>query len=165
MIPGINEALVPRSQAKNAYELLDEIKAVITAEPKRINMDNWLFDPKDVPEPSRPACGTVACIAGWTCLLVDGVEKTVLASGLIGKPVFSVSVPARAAELLGGAIELEDEDGMLRTLFDAEVEDTDGSPLDSGDLEYVPAVIARIEDFQQQHQPRLLATPIVTTAL
>ena len=62
---------LPKSRAKTAYGLLSEIAALGLAEPKRIQMGIYLHqqgvdaDPDDY----YPACGTVGCIAGWTCIL------------------------------------------------------------------------------------------------
>lgn len=68
----LNDAM-PKSTATNAYELLDEIKALALEEPKRIDMNNWRLSDGDVfPALTRrgyPACGTVGCIGGWVEVL------------------------------------------------------------------------------------------------
>lgn len=62
---------IPKSKAKNAYELLSEVRALILAEPKRYNQGIWelhaipgVVDRFDAPL-GVPQCGTVACVAGW----------------------------------------------------------------------------------------------------
>lgn len=63
-------------------EKLLEVKAIILAEPLRVRMDDWASD--EFESPLRPACDTVACLAGWTvamgriqtgaCQFEDGVD-------------------------------------------------------------------------------------------
>lgn len=51
-------------------ELLQKVKAHILEEPKRLFMPVVLHcNMSDVPEVRKPPCGTMACIAGWACLL------------------------------------------------------------------------------------------------
>jgi len=50
-------------------ELLLKVKAHILEEPKRLNMSTWVRT--DEVGPDAPSCGTIACIAGWVCLLID----------------------------------------------------------------------------------------------
>jgi len=70
-------------------ELLLRVKAHILEEPRRLNMSNWIQDARvgslvhDAYESNRvgqfakhalteneaPPCGTVACLAGWACVL------------------------------------------------------------------------------------------------
>ena len=60
-------------------ELLLRVKAHILEEPKRLRMYEWYKEigPEDLAEcPNNyPACGTVACIAGWTCVLAGNYRK------------------------------------------------------------------------------------------
>jgi hypothetical protein len=62
-------------------KLLRKVKEHILAEPNRLQMEEWI----ERSEPGKfiydydaevtvPACGTTACIAGWTCLLEKGME-------------------------------------------------------------------------------------------
>ena len=66
-------AALPQSKAKTAYELLNEVKRVILADPKRYDQGVFIArkssDALNVE--SYPACGTVACVAGWACILKD----------------------------------------------------------------------------------------------
>lgn len=50
-------------------KLLRQVKRHIQEEPKRLNMSEWGTLALYLPKNRRPACGTVACIAGWACLL------------------------------------------------------------------------------------------------
>lgn len=65
-------AFLPVSKATNAYELLDEVKALILEEPKRYDQGVWLVESEEEAAGHGlllPACGTVACVAGWVVLL------------------------------------------------------------------------------------------------
>ncbi len=50
-------------------KLFDKIEAAILEEPKRINMNDWAFDPDTFKRRDLPACKTVGCIAGWACAI------------------------------------------------------------------------------------------------
>jgi hypothetical protein len=58
---------IPRSKAKNAYELLSEISELIMDEPKRYDQHCWLDT--EGGHAKQPDCGTVGCIAGWIVIL------------------------------------------------------------------------------------------------
>jgi hypothetical protein len=67
---------LPKSNATNANELLDEIAALAREEPKRIRMGCYLETLESAPRgrpltgiDEWPKCGTVGCIAGWTLVL------------------------------------------------------------------------------------------------
>ena len=57
---------MPVSKARNAYELLQEIRKLILEEPKRYDQEYTLTVGDG---PDMPACGTVGCVAGWTVAL------------------------------------------------------------------------------------------------
>jgi hypothetical protein len=61
----MSKSSMPVSKAKNAYELLGEIRDLILEEPKRYNQGAWKEWMRRVDEDKRPACGTTACVAGW----------------------------------------------------------------------------------------------------
>ena len=64
------KSLIPVSKAKTAYGLLSEIATLALAEPKRMRMAVFLDTRAAVHWGDHaPACGTVGCIAGWTCVL------------------------------------------------------------------------------------------------
>jgi hypothetical protein len=58
---------LPRSRAKTAYDLVSDVIRAILAEPKRVDMG--VYRDKRLPEDGGPACGTVACFAGWVNIL------------------------------------------------------------------------------------------------
>lgn len=93
---------LPRSQATNAYDLLNDVIVAIRAEPLRLDMGSWLT-PADMAFSSRdrqPACGTVACVAGWTAILGSPLptRAEVIEKGIYA---WSWSSPSdRARELL-----------------------------------------------------------------
>lgn len=62
---------LPRSRAKTAWGLLQDVKRAILAEPRRINMGLFVDTTADqlLPENKVPACGTVGCFAGWVSIL------------------------------------------------------------------------------------------------
>lgn len=64
--------VMPVSKAKTAYGLLSEIRRLILEEPKRYDQTDtvtFLSNGDDFYPQPRPACGTVGCVAGWTCVL------------------------------------------------------------------------------------------------
>lgn len=72
------KSALPESKATNAYELLDEVRALILAEPKRYDQGRWISKLPDDKARQRlydvksfPACGTIACVAGWIVMLKD----------------------------------------------------------------------------------------------
>jgi hypothetical protein len=72
-------AAIPVSKATNAYELLDEIKALALEEPKRMNMGLWRVEDGDewtiaAFEIDLPSCGTVGCIGGWAEVLAGSSD-------------------------------------------------------------------------------------------
>ena len=81
--------LIPKSKAKNAYELLNEVKALILGEPKRYQQSMWI---RRISKGDRrdefPACGTVACVGGWVATLkrkaVDEVTAGDVAMDILG---------------------------------------------------------------------------------
>lgn len=68
---------LPTSKAKNAYDLLSEIAALIIEEPKRYNQGIYVRRASDpyVKEEKLPACGTVGCVAGWVMTLKDPMSQ------------------------------------------------------------------------------------------
>lgn len=64
------KSLIPKSKAKTAYGLLSEVRAIIRAEPKRYDQHDLLtIRAEHERNDSTPACGTVACVAGWVTVL------------------------------------------------------------------------------------------------
>lgn len=55
-----------------AVKMLRRVKNHILREPKRLNMRRFAYN--SIRGRMSPSCGTVGCIAGWTCLL-DYVDK------------------------------------------------------------------------------------------
>lgn len=60
---------------KNAkpWEILAAVCKVIADEPRRYDQSRWLVRVTDgsdlIPKGYFPECGTVACVAGWTCII------------------------------------------------------------------------------------------------
>ncbi len=81
-------------------KLFDAIEAAILEEPKRIDMGHWVYDPRFLKASRIPACGTVACIAGWACAIGMRLNsKKLLAQRFRG------NIPLDAGKLL----KLEDQ--------------------------------------------------------
>jgi hypothetical protein len=59
--------------------MLQKIKEVILAQPKRVEMYDWLRHRS--PKRGGPVCGNVGCIAGWACLLSEKEGRTLAAKG------------------------------------------------------------------------------------
>lgn len=61
-------------------KLLREVAEHILEEPKRFQMETFISRDMDFFRRRHiaPACGTVGCIAGWTCILSLGPKAEVL---------------------------------------------------------------------------------------
>jgi len=137
-------SLIPKSKAKNAYELLDEVKKLILAEPKRYNQENWMVKQKDygqtLPYDARKGfsqCGKVACVAGWVATLKPGIGGGSLAE--------------RARQILGiGHVQSYE-------LFDGAAISLSLEPQTPA---YAKAGVEHIERFQERHQEQLLAQKV-----
>ncbi len=69
----LNIDLLPKSKATNSYELLDDVCRAIEEEPKRFSWGDWVEDADRKDPELRPACNTLACVAGWMTLLTGHV--------------------------------------------------------------------------------------------
>lgn len=58
---------MPKPLKPSAVKLLERVIAHIEEEPKRFDIAQWGYKKSKLVD--GPACGTVACIAGWTLLL------------------------------------------------------------------------------------------------
>lgn len=69
----MSKKAMPKSKAKTAYGLLSEIRRLILEEPERYDQNQYLLTKEafswKFEQPSAPACGTIGCVAGWTCAL------------------------------------------------------------------------------------------------
>lgn len=126
---------LPKSKARNAFDLLSEIAALTLEEPKRMRMGIWggkdspeEYD--DLPAQAMPSCRTVGCIGGW----VDTLKPRRPFSG------------ARAVLGLNDA--QGDQLFHKRSLVKARFQGTRG---------HARAVVAHIRRFQQQHATQLKA--------
>ena len=69
---------IPRSKAKTAWGLCQDVIRAIKKEPKRADMA--VFAASLLPQNGGPACGTIGCLAGWICLLAGKPSMRVSAS-------------------------------------------------------------------------------------
>ena len=76
---------LPRSKAKTAWGLLQDVKRAIQEEPKRANMQ--VITQEHLPEEGGPSCGTVGCFAGWVSILAGkrNVMSTRTAEKILGR--------------------------------------------------------------------------------
>lgn len=138
--------LYPSTTATNAYELLDDIKATILAEPRRMRMADFFTNPAWLSAESVPACGTIGCIAGH--VLYKTHNSTL--DRWYGRTPGEV-----AARILGFH---SSYDVAIQELFynGALVSDVcQGTP------EHAAAVARLITAFQEKHEARLRATSVV----
>lgn len=146
-------APTPRSNAIDGYELLRDVRDAVRAEPLRLNQNDWIQTFAHRPswisdKESRPACGTVACVAGWAIVL----RRERNDAGVHGASERALGL------FLGEAPPAEDE-----TTWDAWREarrailkvfylfpNVDGGPK-IGTPEYVNAVVERINGVLEEH--------------
>jgi hypothetical protein len=96
-----NPALRPKSKAKTAYELLEEIRALTLEEPRRYNQNQYLsFDVDE--EHGGPACGTVGCRAGWVVALRAKRPRLVTTHWIYARKVLGLDA-AQCNDLFGYA--------------------------------------------------------------
>jgi hypothetical protein len=137
---------LPKTRAKNAYELLKEIRTIILAQPKRYAQTEILihgrpgsvFSTHTWRDLIIPPCGTVGCRAGWI------VELT-RAGGTA-----NVGIIDRAAQILGFGTARE-----IGEFFAGSA--AEGEP---GTREHARSGAKGITAFMKEHKARLLATRI-----
>lgn len=129
---------IPKSKAKNAYQLLGEIRKLIIAEPKRYVQHIWLDKRQraGVRKDFYPACGTVACVAGWVTTLKQP------------EVIDPADIRERAADILGVD---------CRDLFSGGALITDAAPQS---VDYARAGAAHIAAFQNVNRAQLLAKKV-----
>jgi hypothetical protein len=67
-----------KDEIKERGKLVKKVITAITEEPKRLNMVSWVRKKSDTPKDQRPACDTVACVAGWAVAVAEGWNYTKL---------------------------------------------------------------------------------------
>lgn len=96
-----------RKPKMNKRTILKVAKAIETAAKRKeglrgvgFNMDSYIADADEVRCDHVDSCGTVSCIAGWTCLVAGGLND---ADSLreIEATQSVYAIPRRAAEILG----------------------------------------------------------------
>lgn len=104
------------AKPKTAYDLLARVADHILEEPKRYYQTNWGLRGthlEAIKKELRPACGTVACRAGWIVALHDGPER------LNGTHLQLLKrIPARARMILGATDNKQDIRWDASDLFD-----------------------------------------------
>ncbi len=157
-----------RSEATNAYELLADVRKAILAEPRRYDQGTYKASVARIrqakEENKAPACGTMACVAGWcVALKTPGMFKR-LAGGQIEK---------RAARLLAGPAST-DPYAYADSLYDRVMDLFDGGGIEEFLLEteghrHVPNIgtrayarlgARRIKKFMQDNEIELKAVKV-----
>lgn len=172
-------SLLPKSKATNAYELLEELIQAVLEEPLRYDQSDWLSQGVYRMSIHRtrgrnvPACGTVACFAGWVVTLVQGYD----AYAKIGYN----SIAGQAAHILGfdwedcyrsqrygesnenyAAWEEHFDHNIrpIRKLFDNDLDNyVEGEYVmpEAGSLAYAQLGIKKLREFMATHEARLKA--------
>jgi hypothetical protein len=98
------EAL-PTSRAKNAYDLLTEVKELILADPRRYDQGTYIERHGGVKNArviiEYPPCGTVGCVAGWVATLKRGRRFTYGTAGPIAEDILGLD-QIQANDLFSG---------------------------------------------------------------
>lgn len=154
---------IPCSSATNAYDLLEDVKAVIKADPKRYNQEIWVssINPSVLSATNRdgysvvdtiedddlasyqeadrmPECGTVACVAGWVWTM-KAPQRNAEDPHRFAAKILKLSQP-QAAELFAG--------------------DAAGRYYGESPENHAARGIAHITRFQAKYKDRLLKTPV-----
>lgn len=165
--------LVPQSEATNMFDLLNDIKRAINAEPKRLDMSNFrrrgsaLLDvlyewnkhrgqeksgtKRALTVREAPSCGLVGCIAGWQVTL----KRLITYDDNNG--VYFVAQQQMGIKLDPFGRPLPEDKEFYDEVYNLYHTFPSGTP---GTFRYVRKVIASITAFQKQHKARLLATPV-----
>lgn len=128
---------IPKSKAKNAYELLSEVRALIVAEPKRYDQTTFIYRADDrFLDLEMPSCGTVGCVAGWVATLkgprkFDYEDTHTIAERILGVDCYEL--------FNGGAIRVSAEPQTAA---------------------HAKAGAAHIRRFQKAHRAQLLAKKV-----
>lgn len=146
----------------NAYELMEAVNREILADPKRLWMNHWVtkvnntflcvVNEEGVPRALNPHCGTVACYAGWTCLLQDPTKKEISYNSM-NAPYVS-GVHGEAAENILSPMDI----GLRMALDDLFYShDRLHKP---GTLPYAQAVVQKAEKIMKDYEKELRSTPV-----
>lgn len=126
--------VMPTSKAKTAYGLLSDVRKAILERPERYNQRDYISYVGESDFAVYPECGTVACVAGWVCLLKWR------------KPQWH-EVGEMAAKLLGI------DDGQQSELYI----ETAAGPDRAQTPEHAQGGAEHIRQFQQRHAKQLKA--------
>ena len=99
--------LIPHTKSKHPLVILKAVIKAICDEPKRYNQETFLMREDQTPDAfdvSFPACGTVACVAGWACIVTSGVPHS--SSGILGRAQALLRLTGETSDGLfsGGAL-------------------------------------------------------------
>ena len=159
----IQESLLPVSKATNAYELLEEVCQAITEEPLRYNQQTWIDQNIGLRrefEEEVPACGTMACIAGWVCTLRRTHANHIQDVPMIGARLLGFQWYVRDLSDFSSYEEYAEacvrDTQPVRDLFSDKL--LEGSENLRGTPEYAAMGVEEIRKFMATHEARLKAT-------
>jgi hypothetical protein len=146
--------VIPVSRAKTALGLIQAVKRVVLADPRRVDMGTVVEDstnPDAYFGGQKPACGTVGCFAGWIGVLAKGREWSM--SGPVFGAVEKLLGPDVAFEFMG-------RDGIYHSVFNDGAGDScaDTTP---GTKAHARAVAQRIDRFIKRNLQVLKARKFV----
>lgn len=153
-------APLPRSKATNAYDLLDEIKQLILEEPRNYDQTLWM---RYFRNDSRqaPPCGTVACVAGWTCAL-KGFNRISQATSERAADILGLDIMTARALFSGGALyylHCEMAGCPSKPCGGAE-SCVAGDMPKAGTMEYAQLGVEHISRFQRKYEAQLRAKSV-----
>lgn len=170
MAAAIEESFLPKSDATNAYELLDDACVFILEEPRRYDQSTWIgslgrgsFDWNYMAD-VIPPCGTMVCIAGM-CLLSKGISLIeTMDSGKRAADLLGFKYSHRTSDY-GLRIDSEEEQDATRDIRNLFADDLlDGIPYDDapkrGTAEYAKLGVDRIRTFMAKYEARLKAKEV-----
>lgn len=168
MIPGQNSLeayeamcrLIPVSMATNSYDLLEDLKVEILAEPKRLLQGDWFSkvgergNQDGYAGQMHPACGTVACAKGWLLLLRRNTIVLPLDADGWVEPWgdtwrFEEDFPTTVYRTMGNLFYTFPEDRFRATELGLE------GPLEPGTQEYAQFIADRISEIQKEYESDL----------
>ena len=105
---------IPYTRSKHPLVILKAVIKTILDDPKRYNQEMFLLkkESSTLSDAKFPACGTIACVAGWVCLVTSRSGEPPYFAMTDGEPSFAMTAarllkltPGTCSELFdGGAL-------------------------------------------------------------
>jgi len=154
-----DELVVPKSDATNVYDLLMDVATAIEQEPRRYNQEQWLLRVEpgadETGRAKYPACGTIACRAGWIVQLAREQSW------------YPGAINMQARDILGLELDhIGDKDRDTEWWFYDDIvvlfngDALAGKGLTIGTPEYAKAGAEGVRQFAEKWKERLTTTPV-----